>query len=56
MKKTPNPAKAVSAEAIARLADKGRNVSRFFSGQGRMVQPIPLVKGETALSKTVPKA
>ena len=39
MKKTRNPAKPVSADAIARLADKGKDISRFFKGQGRMVQP-----------------
>ena len=39
MKKTRNPGKPVSADAIARLADRGKDVSRFFKGQGRMVQP-----------------
>jgi hypothetical protein len=43
MKKTRKPAKPVAAEAIARLADQGRDVSRFFRGQGRMVQPIQRV-------------
>jgi len=43
MKKTRKPAKPVSAEAIARLADQGKDVSRFFKGQGRMVQPIQRV-------------
>jgi hypothetical protein len=36
MKKTRKPA---TAEAIAHLADRGRDVSVFFKGQGRMVQP-----------------
>lgn len=40
MKKTRKKAKPVSADAIARLADKGEDVSRFFKGEGRMVQPI----------------
>jgi hypothetical protein len=40
MKKTRKPAKPVSADAIARLADQGKDVARFFKGQGRMVQPI----------------
>ena len=44
MKKTrKQPAKPISAEAIARLADQGKNVTRFFTGQGRMVQPIQRV-------------
>jgi hypothetical protein len=40
MKKTHNASKPASAEAIARLADQGQDVRRFFKGQGRMVQPI----------------
>ena len=43
MKKTRNPAKPVSADVIAQLAEKGEDVSRFFKGQGRMVQPIQRV-------------
>ena len=43
MKKTRKSARPVSADAIARLADQGKNVSRFFKGQGRMVQPIQRV-------------
>jgi hypothetical protein len=40
MKKTRKTTNAVSFDAIARLADQGKDVSRFFKGQGRMVQPI----------------
>ena len=40
MKRIRKSAKPVSAEAIALLADQGQDVSRFFKGQGRMVQPI----------------
>ena len=43
MKKTRKYRKPVSADAIARLADEGKNISRFFKGQGRMVQPIQRV-------------
>ena len=43
MKKTRKSGKPVSAEAIARLAEKGEDVSRFFKGKGRMVQPIQRV-------------
>jgi hypothetical protein len=35
--------KPVSAEAIARNADKGENVTRFFSGNGKMMPPIQRV-------------
>jgi hypothetical protein len=40
MKRTRKSAKPVSADAIARLADQGEDVSWFFKGEGRMVQPI----------------
>jgi hypothetical protein len=43
MKKTRKPTKPVSPEAIARLADQGKDISHFFKGQGRMVQPIQRV-------------
>jgi hypothetical protein len=43
MKKTHKRAKPVSAEAIARLADQGKDVSGFFKNRGRMVQPIQRV-------------
>jgi hypothetical protein len=39
MKKTHKPAAAVSADAIARLADQGKDVSHFFRGQGLMIEP-----------------
>lgn len=34
---------APSAEAIARLADRGDDVSRFFTNRGRMMGPIQRV-------------
>lgn len=40
MKKIRKSAKPVSADVIARLADRGKDVSSFFKSQGRMVQPI----------------
>lgn len=43
MKKAHKASKPPSAESIARLADKGEDVRRFFKGQGRMVQPIQRV-------------
>ena len=35
--------KPPSAEAIARMADRGEDVSRFFTNKGRMMQPIQRV-------------
>jgi len=42
--KTPSKKKgAPAAEAIARLADRGQDVSRYFTNRGRMMQPIQRV-------------
>jgi hypothetical protein len=43
MKKTRKTARPVTGEAIARLADRGKDISGFFEKQGRMVQPIQRV-------------
>ena len=43
MNKAPKTKRVPSAEAIARLADRGEDVSRFFTNKGRMVQPIQRV-------------
>ncbi|MBI3664108.1 MAG: hypothetical protein HY234_13800 [Acidobacteria bacterium] len=43
MKRTRKKVRAASAEAIARLADKGKNVSRFFTNSGRMMKSIQRV-------------
>lgn len=43
MKKTLKSSRPASAESIARLADQAKDVSQFFKGQGRMVQPIQRV-------------
>ena len=43
MKKTHHKSKPVSAETIARMADNGKDVSRFFSNSGRMMKPIQRV-------------
>ena len=45
MKKT---SKAPSAEAIAKMADSGRNVSRFFTNKGVMVKPVQRVNVDFA--------
>src|ERR1700723_1032464 len=43
MENTRRRRKPVSAEAIARLADEGRDVLRFFTNKGRMIDPIQRV-------------
>ena len=40
MNKTRKRSKAVPAETIARLADRGKDISRFFTNAGRMMAPI----------------
>jgi hypothetical protein len=50
MKNTRKPARPVSADAIARLADRGKDISQFFKGQGRMVQPIQRVNVDVTAS------
>jgi Ribbon-helix-helix protein, copG family len=48
MKNTRKPHKLVPAENIARLADQGRDVSRFFTNTGRMMGPIQRVNVDLA--------
>jgi len=43
MKSIRKKARPVSAEAIARRAERGKDISRFFTNSGRMVQPIQRV-------------
>jgi hypothetical protein len=43
MKKTRRARGLASAEAIARLADQGKDVSHFFTNAGRMMEPIQRV-------------
>jgi hypothetical protein len=50
MKKIRKQSSVLSADAIARLADQGKDVSRFFKGQGRMVQPIQRVNVDVTAS------
>ena len=38
-----------SAEQIAEMADAGENVTRFFSGNGRMMQPVQRVNVDFTL-------
>ena len=48
MKSTHKTRKAASAEAIARLADRGQDVSRFFTNKGQMMSPIQRVNLDLA--------
>ena len=50
MTKARKSTKPISAEAIARLADRGKDVSKYFTGQGRMVQPIQRVNLDVTAS------
>jgi hypothetical protein len=48
MSKTRKLRKPISAEGIARLADRGKDVSRFFTNKGQMVAPIQRVNVDLA--------
>ncbi len=48
MKNTRRSRKAVPAEAIARLADQGKDVSRFFTNTGHMMGPVQRVNVDLA--------
>jgi len=48
MKNTRSRKRVSSPEAIARLADRGKSVSRFFTNSGRMMPPIQRVNVDFA--------
>lgn len=48
MKNIRKTRKPLSAEAIARLADKGEDVSRFFTNSGHLMGPIQRVNVDLA--------
>ena len=48
MKNTRKSRKPVGAETIARLAEQGRDVSRFFTNSGHMMGPIQRVNVDLA--------
>jgi|HubBroStandDraft_1064217.scaffolds.fasta_scaffold00665_10 hypothetical protein len=50
MKRTHKSSKPVTADAIARLADGGQDVSDLFKGQGRIVRPIQRVNMDVTSS------
>ncbi len=43
MKRTPKKKKVPTADSIARMADRGEDVSRYFTNRGKMMQPIQRV-------------
>ena len=40
MKSTAKTKRKVTAEQIARMADKGQDISRFFTNDGKMMPPL----------------
>lgn len=48
MKSTRKAARPISAESIARRADRGVSVSQFFTNSGRMMTPIQRVNVDFA--------
>jgi hypothetical protein len=48
MKNARKPRKPAPAEAIARLADQGKDVSRFFTNTGQMMGPIQRINVDLA--------
>ena len=43
MKPIRETRKVPTAESIARMADRGENISRFFTNRGKMMRPIQRV-------------
>jgi hypothetical protein len=48
MKQTSKTKRVRSAESIARMADRGMDVSRFFTNRGKMMKPIQRVNVDFA--------
>ena len=46
--KSTRKSKPLEAEAVARLAEEGKDVSRFFTNAGRMMSPIQRVNVDLA--------
>jgi hypothetical protein len=49
MKSTRKRHKPVSAESIARRADRGEDISKFFTNSGQMMAPIQRVNVDFAV-------
>ncbi len=50
MPKAVKARKPVSADKIAAMAERGEDISRFFSGKGKMMQPIQRVNVDFTLA------
>lgn len=48
MKKTPKRRKPISAESIGKRAERGEDVSRYFTNTGRMMPPVQRVNVDFA--------
>lgn len=48
MKKPVSQKRPVNAEAIAKMADSGKSVSRFFTNAGKMMRPVQRVNVDFA--------
>ena len=48
MKNTPKKKTIPSAETIASLAERGKDVSRYFTNRGNMMQPVQRVNVDFA--------
>jgi hypothetical protein len=49
MQKTLEPTKPVTADEIADMADRGEDISRFFTNAGKRMPPIQRVNVDFAL-------
>jgi hypothetical protein len=49
MKKKPFTKKLLSADTIARMADSGKDVSRYFSNSGKMMKPLQHARSSPTL-------
>ncbi len=52
-KRSSKNARPVSAEAIARLADQRKDISRFFTNSGRMMQPLHIQRVNVDFTATM---
>jgi hypothetical protein len=49
MPRTVKARKPISADEISEMAERGKNVSRFFTNNGKMMQPIQRVNVDFAV-------
>ena len=58
MKKTPSTIRIASAESVARKADKGEDISSYFSNNGKMMPPLdgPVIELNGAMLEEVDQA